>query len=190
MDQSAIPWVLSSLLAAAALSQWARARWLSRRPSVRARARVHRAHRGERTAERLLRRRGYRVVARQPRARWDISIDGEPRRVDLRPDLIVERRDGGARVAEIKTGRIAPRLDHPATRRQLLEYALAFDVQGVLLVDVESGRIQEVSFPIARARRAGAGARCGPLAAPRPIPWLLAGAALGAAACWWWLQGG
>ena len=33
-------------------------------------------------------------------------------------------------VAEVKTGRLAPRIDTPATRRQLLEYRLAFDVDG------------------------------------------------------------
>lgn len=178
MDQSTIPWVLTAVLAAAALSQWARAAWLSRRPSWRARGRARRAGRGERAAERLLRRHGYRILARQPRAGWDITVDGHPRHIELRPDLLVEARGGGARVAEIKTGRLAPRLDHPATRRQLLEYALAFGVRGVLLVDAETERVHEVTFSVPGARRA-AGDRWA---------WLLAGVTLGAVACWAYLR--
>lgn len=108
-------------------------------------------------------------------------MDGRQQSLELRPDLLVIGPGGAARVAEIKTGHLAPRLDHPATRRQLLEYALAFDVQGVLLVDAESGRIHEVTFPIAVRRHSGA---------HKGWAWLLAGATLGAAACWWWLRGG
>jgi hypothetical protein len=35
----------------------------------------------------------------------------------------------------------------PATRRQLLEYLLAFEVHGVLLVDLDEGRVRPVEFP-------------------------------------------
>ena len=55
----------------------------------------------------------------------------------LRADLLVTR-NGRRYVAEVKTGRTAPRLDCAATRRQLLEYRIAFGVDGVLLVDAES----------------------------------------------------
>jgi hypothetical protein len=48
----------------------------------------------------------------------------------------------------VKTGRQAPRLGHADTRRQMLEYQLAFEVPGVLLVDAESGRVREVRFPV------------------------------------------
>ena len=51
-------------------------------------------------------------------------------------------------VAEVKTGLKAPRVETPGTRRQLLEYRIAFDVDGVLLVDVDAGRIQAVTFPL------------------------------------------
>jgi hypothetical protein len=49
-------------------------------------------------------------------------------------------------VAEVKTGEVAPRLSTAATRRQLLEYRVAFDVDGVLLVCPERGTIQRVDF--------------------------------------------
>jgi hypothetical protein len=55
---------------------------------------------------------------------------------------------GGRRfVAEIKTGDQAPDPSFPATRRQLLEYQLVFEVEGLLLVDMAAGRVRTVSFP-------------------------------------------
>jgi hypothetical protein len=58
----------------------------------------------------------------------------------------------GRYIAEVKTGRAAVRLDTAATRRQLLEYRVAFDVDGVLLVDAEAGEIRLVEFPLSRGR--------------------------------------
>ena len=121
-----------------------------------ARRRLRRAHArgiaGEHRAERLLVAKGYRVVGRQVRARYDLTIDGDELAVDVRANYVVDL--GGARyVAEVKTGRFAPRLDTPATRRQLLEYRLAFDADGVLLIDADSGRISAVDFPMPAAPR-------------------------------------
>jgi hypothetical protein len=50
-------------------------------------------------------------------------------------------------VAEVKSGKIAASLACAATRRQLLEYRLAYDVDGVMLVDMAAGRVHEVRFP-------------------------------------------
>ena len=62
-----------------------------------------------------------------------------------RVDLLVVRH--GKRFAvDVKTGDIAPDPRHPATRRQLLEYLLAFEVDGVLLVDMRARRIHEIAF--------------------------------------------
>ena len=73
------------------------------------------------------------------------------KKVELRADLLVER-DGMRFIAEVKTGERAPDPSFPPTRRQLLEYRLAFDPYGVLLVDVEAGEIFEVDFPRAQVR--------------------------------------
>jgi hypothetical protein len=123
--------------AATALLRWSR--------SAAARARMAHAARGEVRAESLVRRAGYHVVARQVRGAWTIRADGEPLAIGLRADLLVAK--GGRRyVAEVKTGALAPRLDHAPTRRQLLEYKVAFDVDGVLLVDAESDRVLEIEM--------------------------------------------
>jgi hypothetical protein len=80
-----------------------------------------------------------------------VVCDGEPQAIELRADLLVSRA-GRRFVAEVKTGASAPRLQTPATRRQLLEYSVAYDADGVLLVDIDAQRIHEVRFPHARGR--------------------------------------
>ncbi len=94
----------------------------------------------------MLRSAGYTIVARQARTWWSPLVDGVPHETELRADYLVE--SGGATfVAEVKTGDEAPRMSTAATRRQLLEYHVAFDVDGVLLVCPELGTIQRIEFP-------------------------------------------
>jgi Holliday junction resolvase-like predicted endonuclease len=100
---------------------------------------------GEYEAEKLLERNGYRIVDRQVDRRWLLWVDGEPRDVRSRADLLVNRR-GLDFVAEVKTGKRAPDPTLPATRRQLMEYLWVFPVAGVLLVDVAEGCIHEVHW--------------------------------------------
>ncbi len=78
-------------------------------------------------------------------------------------------------VAEVKTGERAPSLTTAATRRQLLEYAVAYGADGVLLVDPEAGAIREVDFALAVAPA--------PPTPPatHPTRWFLLGALAGAA---------
>jgi hypothetical protein len=126
---------------------------------------------GEVRAEALLRGLGYAILGRQVAVTYGVMIDGEPMSIDLRADYLVSLHDRRY-VAEVKTGRLAPRIDTPSTRRQLLEYRLAFDVDGVLLVDAEAERVRTVVFPLlpSAASTAPPGAR---------LAWLLAGAAVG-----------
>ena len=82
-----------------------------------------------------------------------MEIDGQPVEVRSRADLLVEWTRGSIPrrfVAEVKTGRRAPEPTLPATRRQLLEYLHVFDVEGVLLVDMERRKIKRIGFPQAR----------------------------------------
>lgn len=113
--------------------------------------RARRAGAGELAAEVLLEDEGYTVLERQVRCVWWIEVDGEEESVDLRADLLVER-DGERFVVEVKTGVNAPDPAFPPTRRQLLEYSLAFAPYRVLLVDIEAEEIMEVHFPRAQAR--------------------------------------
>jgi hypothetical protein len=121
-------------------------RWRARRARAAARRRSDRSLAGEAEAERLLARLGFEVLDRQVGLDWAIECDGEDHPVLLRADLLVER-DGRRYVAEVKTGISAPLLTNAATRRQLLEYCVAYRVESVLLVDVETDSVREISFP-------------------------------------------
>ncbi len=110
------------------------------------RSRQRHAQRGERRAERLLRSQGFKVVDRQVAGSWSFSVDGESRQASVRVDLLVQR-GGETFVAEVKTGQLVTDACFPATRRQLLEYALVFRPYGVLLVDVDAGSVEEIRFP-------------------------------------------
>lgn len=136
--------LLAGALIALVIARWVRG-W---RGSWRARRRAARAGAGEDAAAAMLRRAGFRIVAAQVRMRWAPRIDGEPHPTELRADYLVEAR-GERLVAEVKTGDAAPSLSTAATRRQLLEYLVAFAVDGVLLVCPERGAIHRVEFPIA-----------------------------------------
>jgi hypothetical protein len=138
---------LGIILAVIMVRSWARARLRSRT----ARRRGARAVAGEAEAERLLRAEGYRIIESQATRTWLIETDDGELPIELRADLIVER-DGRQLVAEVKTGDAAPSLTNAATRRQLLEYAVAYPVDGALLVDVEAAHILEVAFPTGTAR--------------------------------------
>jgi len=104
------------------------------------------ARRGELSARMLLRELGYAIEAEQPEQPWPVVAGGEVFEVVLRADYLV--RKGGERyVAEVKTGDLVASLRHGPTRRQLLEYQLAYRASGVLLVDVLSACVLSVEFP-------------------------------------------
>ena len=145
MLERLLPWVVAALCAlalAVLVAARALARWRSR---ALVRRRWTRAVAGEVEAEDLLAERGFAVVDRQAGLIWEIECDGQPHPVELRADLLVER-DGRRYVAEVKTGATAPLLTHAATRRQLLEYCVAYQVDSVLLVDIEAQAVREISF--------------------------------------------
>jgi hypothetical protein len=123
---------------------------------VAAHARSLRAVDGELGAFALLEREGYAVLDRQVPGSWTVRADGEPVTFGLRADYLVARQ-GRRYIAEVKTGRLAPRLSHGPTRRQLLEYSAAFDVHGVILVDADVQTITHVEIDLfaEHARRRG-----------------------------------
>lgn len=169
------PWLLFAL---AGLPSYLGARLLIHRLTEaldrwRALRRLRRGARAERLAAHLLSRAGYRVLDAQLEHEWAVHCDGEPITIALRADYLVER-DSRRFIAEVKSGRSAPRIEHADTRRQLLEYDIAYDVDGVLLVDMEARSIRRIEFCDRnledRARLRGYG----------PLPALVLGALVGA----------
>lgn len=139
-----LPWLLllvSLLLLVALLGWWRSATRLGRW----SRRRQRRAQRGEARAEALLAARGFTVLEEQAEQRWQLWVGDRARPVVSRADLLVER-DGRLYVADVKTGRDAPDPALPATRRQLLEYLLAFQADGALVVDMEAGEVHVLDY--------------------------------------------
>jgi membrane protein implicated in regulation of membrane protease activity len=147
VSEAHLGWLLSAAFAAILiLIVIARAVRRSFR-SWRATSRGKAAHRSEKAAAQLLEREGYRVVDSQIRTFWQVRIDGEPHEIEIRADHLVEA--GGQRyIAEVKTGAEAPQITTAATRRQLLEYRCAYEVDGILLVDMQRLEIRVVEFQL------------------------------------------
>lgn len=145
LDLHLLPWILAAGLALLWAMQSLRLWWVRRGPARTLRASVRRGVAGEEAARELLRAHGFEVLGAQATCRWRFRVDGAPRAVTLRADFLVRRR-GRRYVADAKTGDAA-RLTAP-TRRQLLEYRLAFEVDGVLLVDPAAGRVREIVFSL------------------------------------------
>jgi hypothetical protein len=82
-------------------------------------------------------------------------VDGERLDFEVRADLLVTRW-WRTYVVEVKTGTSAPNPKTTATRRQLREYAAVYDVDGLLLADMNAGELHEVHFPTRGARRGAA----------------------------------
>ena len=120
----------------------------------RTRRAADRGRAAELAAPAALERRGYRVVRRHPEGRLDWRLDGEPQTAEIEADLLVVR-DGRRYVVEVKTGR-GTRPTRRDTRRQLMEYALAYEMDGVLLLDADADRLYEVEFPRPVQRRVSA----------------------------------
>lgn len=129
--------VVGGLVVSWAGRAWRRWQWERKR---------RRGRQGELEAPDVLAAAGYRVVEDQPELRCTLLVDGEPRDYTIRVDYLVSR--GGRRyAAEVKTGNVAPDPAAAATRRQLLEYAVHYPVEGALLVDMEARKVHAVAFP-------------------------------------------
>lgn len=96
----------------------------------------------------LLERRGFEVLDLEVVGESTLEIDGELVGFPLRVDALV--RKGRRRyVAEFKGTGAAASLRNRGTRRQVIEYALAFGdrCEAVLLVDAQAGTVVEIRLP-------------------------------------------
>ena len=99
----------------------------------------------ERSAEELLKEKGYELQEVQKESKLAMWVNGKQFSYRVRPDGFVTK-EGKRYLVEIKTGKVATDPKHSATRRQLLEYYHGFDVEGVLLVDAEVEEVHHISF--------------------------------------------
>jgi len=114
-----------------------------RRRRNRRRALAH-GRKMETQAAKMLRRWGYRILDRHPRAEARWWVDGQLMTAVVEVDYLVKRRRRKYAV-EVKTGKSADP-SHRSTRRQLLEYAKTYAVDGLLLLDADLKRLYQVRF--------------------------------------------
>jgi Holliday junction resolvase-like predicted endonuclease len=99
----------------------------------------------EKKAIDLLKKYGFDILDVQKGASYFIFINGRPKEIKVRADVIVKK-GGKVYVAEVKSGKTSPSADIPATRRQLLEYYLVYKPAGILLVDMEQQKIKTIEY--------------------------------------------
>ena len=128
---------LAGMLFGSQLAAWYR--------GCRLRRRAARARAGEFAAAKLLRRHGYRIVAEQLVQSCGLWVDGVWQPVSVRADYLASRR-GRQYIVEVKTGRSAPNPANTTTRRQLLEYDRVFEADGLILADMERGKLHRIEF--------------------------------------------
>lgn len=146
----ALGWWIALALLAILVLWWLKlrlGRWWDDRAR---RKRQQRAGKAEVAAARLLEKHGFDVLDSQVRRQWELDVDGDILEVTVIADYLVEK-DGETFVAEVKSGDKAPELTNSATRRQLLEYALAYDSPTVILVDMAELEIRHVRIDMARS---------------------------------------
>lgn len=119
------------------------ARWRAERRIARNRALGQGA---ERDAVRVLKRAGYAIETSQASGEAWVRVDGRDAHFTVRADFIA-RKAGRRFVVEVKSTEATATMANRDTRRQLLEYACAFQVDGALLVDGARSRVHEIVFP-------------------------------------------
>ena len=98
----------------------------------------------EKRAKKHLQELGFSILKHQPTTEVGWWIDDVWTQTTITGDYLVKR-NGEVGLVEVKTGRTAS-ATHRDTRRQLLEYHHAFDVDAVFLFDVDRGRLQRIEF--------------------------------------------
>lgn len=121
--------------------------WLgsARRHRDRTQRRFARGRGAERDALRELGRLGFDVLATQHEGQAHVVVDGRRIDVPVRVDYLVRRR-GRRALVEVKSGDEERDPTDVSTRRQLLEYWVAFPGMRLYHLDTVTGSVQRIRF--------------------------------------------
>lgn len=106
--------------------------------------RFHRGLVAEKQAAKYLRRHGYQILAEQLQESITVYVNGEPQKSTVRADFLV-RKGWKTYIVEVKSGQQGS-IHQSATRRQLLEYELVYQPNGIILLDMEHHNLQKIAF--------------------------------------------
>lgn len=113
--------------------------------SKRLRKRFSRSRQAEKEAEKILKKNGYVILDAQKSKPLLITIGDKIHRYLVRIDYLARKR-GKVYVVEVKSGEKIPYITNRETRRQMLEYYLAYQPSGILLLNMKNKTISEVKF--------------------------------------------
>lgn len=111
----------------------------------RAKQRSKISKRAEDKAEKWLKRNGFQVLEKQQSRPLIIQTGKTCHRYSIRTDFLV-RKSGRKYIVEVKSGHQNSLVTNRDTRRQLLEYFLAYQSYGIILFDMEHKKFSEVKF--------------------------------------------
>jgi len=126
------------------ISNWLRAERLRKRFS--------KSRQAEKEAEKILRKNGYAIIDAQKSKPLFITIGNKIHRYLVRIDYLARKR-GKVYVVEVKSGEKIPYITNRETRRQMLEYYLAYQPSGILLLNMKNRSISEVKFQFESSKR-------------------------------------
>jgi Holliday junction resolvase-like predicted endonuclease len=101
--------------------------------------------RAEKTAEKWLKRNGFQITEKQQSRPLIIQTGKIRHRYLIRTDFLV-RKGGRKYIVEVKSGQKNSHITNRDTRRQLLEYFLAYQSYGIILFDMEHKKFSEIKF--------------------------------------------
>ena len=119
------------------ISNWLRTKRLRKRFS--------KSRQAEKEAEKILKRNGYAIIDAQKSKPLLVTIGDKIHRYLVRIDYLA-RKKGKIYVVEVKSGEKIPYITNRETRRQMLEYYLAYQPSGILLLNMKNKSISEVKF--------------------------------------------
>lgn len=105
----------------------------------------------EKHAARYLRRHGYKILAVQLQEKITVYVNGEEQESTVRADFLV-RKGWKNYIVEVKSGQQGT-VRQAATRRQLLEYKLVYEPDGIILLDMEHHNLQKIEFAYHAGKR-------------------------------------
>lgn len=110
---------------------------------------MQKAKKSEHRAVKFLENKGYQILDFQKKCFYTLYIDNKPYKIEVKADLIVKKGNKNF-VAEVKTGEKVTSPKYTGTRRQLLEYYMAYRPDGLILVDMERQKIRTIKYSILR----------------------------------------
>lgn len=109
-------------------------------------SRLNRGLQKEQEAAKWLKRNGYKTIDYQTSLSYSLKENGVDKKITVSPDFKVSK-NGQEQIIEVKSGRVAPRIENRDTRRQLLEYHFIEPNVPLYLLDMENNELKKIDFP-------------------------------------------